>query len=171
MHKTLTLESQTQNAVNAMTAAAGQQGGVAVSQPAAPVHSSSAQTGTPPGAAHPHTPVPPSAPVPAPAAPAIVSLAATPHSMTMGGLPLTAHPMGAALKPMPLLGLSMAAGAGLPAGLMDPNTAAAAAAAARKYQQAATAAAFSSKLKNGGANLVAASSLKSDQRAAKFAPY
>lgn len=170
MHKTLTLESQ--NATAAMNHAAsatpaGQGAPSAVSQGAPPTHSTAPTLGggaTPPGAAtHVPHPQPPTA---------MVSLAGpTAHSM---GLPmgLTATAMGTmGLKPMPLLGLG-----GIP-GMLDPTTAAAAAAAAvanRKYQQAATAAALTTKLKTAsgtGANLVAASSIKTDQRVAKFAPY
>ena len=164
MHKTLTLESQ--NATAAMNHAAsatpaGQGAPSAVSQGAPPTHSTAATLGggaTSPGAAT-HVPHPQPQT-------AMVSLAG--HTMNAMPMGLTATAMG--LKPMPLLGLG-----GIP-GMLDPTTAAAAAAAAvanRKYQQVATAAALSTKLKTAagtGANLVAASSLKTDQRA-KFAPY
>ena len=169
MHKTLTLESQ--NATAAMNHAAsatpaGQGAPSAVSQGAPPTQSTAPTLGggaTPPGAAtHAPHPQPPTA---------MVSLAAPTAHHTLSAMPMglsAATTMG--LKPMPLLGLG-----GIP-GMLDPTTAAAAAAAAvanRKYQQAATAAALTTKLKSAagtGASLVAASSLKTDQRA-KFAPY
>ena len=165
MHKTLTLESQ--NATAAMNHAAsatpaGQGAPSAVSQGAPPTQSTAPALGggaTPPGAAtHAPHPQPPTA---------MVSLAAHSLGAVPVGLTAATHTMG--LKPMPLLGLG-----GIP-GMLDPNTAAAAAAAAvanRKYQQAATAAALTTKLKSAGtgASLVAASSIKTDQRA-KFAPY